>query len=583
MKCCASFLLISLVAFLLCFGTLTSAQTPSNAITFSVSPNPAQVKQKITLTANVTSNGTAATGGTVTFLDGKLSLGAAQVVGTKPTKGFVTGEAVLTTILAPGSHSLVASYGGTASSPGVVRSSKVPLKVNGKTSSATVLTAMPNAQNPQNYDLTGTVAVLGFAAPTNTVDFTDITTATDLGTAPFGSILTHTFGKALVSQALGMASQSVVADFNGDGFPDVATANASFSLSTMAIFLGKANGQFQPPVTYTTGYFNSGIVTGDFNNDGILDIAAMNQGSDVELFLGNGDGTFQTPLDDVIGGTPIAIVMGDYNRDGILDFVTADYFANNISVSLGKGDGTFQPPVSYQAGDGPYSLATADFNGDGFLDIAVVNDNVDTVSVLLGRGDGSFRSQQFYSAGFQAEFVTTGDFNNDGKPDMVVANYGESTVGVFLGNGDGTFQTQVTYPVGSNDSGIAIADLNGDGNLDLAVSYFRPAQLGVLLGNGDGTFGTVTNYKTGQSQGYELSAADLNGDGTPDLISDDLSSSISVLLNETQASASLTNVVVPGMRTDSEQLVAKYAGNARYAASKSAIVTVMGSGGTPKR
>jgi hypothetical protein len=91
-----------------------------------------------------------------------------------------------------------------------------------------------------------------------------------------------------------------------------------------------------------------------------------------------------------------------------------------------------------------------------------------------------------------------------------------------------------------------------------------------LVGNGDGTFGTVTNYKTGQSQGYELSAADLNGDGTPDLISDDLNSSISVLLHETTASASLTDVVVPAMITDSEQLVAKYAGNGPYGASKSA-------------
>jgi hypothetical protein len=571
-------------AFLLLFGTFTSAQTPSNAIILGVNPNPAQVKQKITLTANVTNNGSAATGGTVTFLDGKRALGAAQVVGTKPAKGFVTGEAVLTTILAPGSHSLVASYGGTVSSPGVVRSSKVPLTVNGKTSTATVLTAKPNAQNPQNYDLTGNVTVLGFAAPTNTVGFTDITTGTNLGTAPFDSAtIVHTYGNALVTQAMGMASQSVVSDFNGDGFPDVATANASFTVSNIAVFLGKANGQFQTPVTYVTGEFTSGIVTGDFNNDGILDIAAMNQSSDVELFLGNGDGTFQTPLDDVIGGTPIAIVMGDFNRDGILDFVTADYFANNASVSLGNGDGTFQPPVPYQAGSGPYSIATADFNGDGFLDLAVVNDNVDTVSVLLGRGDGTFRPQQFYSTGFQVEFVTTGDFNNDGNPDMVVANYGESTVGVLLGNGDGTFQTQVTYPVGSSDSGIAVADLDGDGNLDLAVSYFHPAQLGVLLGNGDGTFGTVTNYKTGQSQGYELSAADLNGDGTPDLISDDLNSSISVLLNETKASAGLTDVVVPGMITDSEQLVAKYAGNARYAASKSAPVTVMGSGGTSKR
>ena len=583
MKTRLSFPLVSFAGLLLSLSiaTAAAAQAPANAITLAVSPNPAQVKQKITLTASVTSNGQPATGGTVTFFDGKLTLASAQVVGTLPAKGFKTGDAILTTILAPGSHSLSAVYDGTANSSGRVRSNTVPLKVNGKSGTATVLTATPNAQNPQNYDLTGTVAVMGFAAPTNTVDFTDITTATDLGTAPFDlRTLIHSYARAHVTQAGGAPSQSVVADFNGDGFPDVATANASFTLSTIGVFLGKANGQFQTPVTYTAGYFTNGIVTGDFNNDGILDIAAMNQGGDVELYLGNGDGTFQTPLDDVIGGLPVAIVMGDFNRDGILDFVTIDYFANTALVSLGKGDGTFQAPASYQVGSGPYSIATADFNGDGFLDLAVVNDNVNTVSVLLGRGDGTFRSQQFYSTGNEVEFVITGDLNHDGKLDMVVANYADSTVGVFLGNGDGTFQTQVTYSVGGNDSGIAIADLNGDGVPDLAVSYYHPSQLGVLIGKGDGTFDPVTSYNTGQSQGYELSAADLNGDGTPDLISDDLSSSISVLLNETQVSGTLTNVIVPGMITDSEQLVAKYAGNARYAASKSAPVTVMGSGGT---
>jgi hypothetical protein len=566
--------------------TVVMAQEPTNAITLAVSPNPAQVKQKIALTASVTSNGHAATGGTVTFFDGKLALASAQVVGTKPAKGFVTGEALLTTILAPGSHSLTAVYAGTAGSSGVVRSSAVPLRVNGKTSTSTLLTAKPNSQNPQNYDLTGTVTVMGASAPTNSVDFTDTTSMTDLGTAPFDlRTLVHTYSKAHVTQAGGGPSQSVVADFNGDGFPDVATANATFGPSTMAVFLGKANGQFQSPVSYPAGYFTSGIVTGDFNNDGILDIAAMNQGDtgadgDVDLYLGNGDGTFQTALDHGVGGLPVAIAMGDFNRDGILDYVTIDYFANMALVSLGNGDGTFQSPVSYQVGSGPYSIATADFNGDGFSDLAVVNDNVNTVSVLLGRGDGTFRAQQFYSTGNQVEFVITGDLNHDGKPDMVVANFADSTVGVLLGNGDGTFQTQVPYAVGSNDSGIAIADLNGDGLPDLAVSYFHPSQLGVLIGKGDGTFGVVTNYNTGQSQGYELSVADLNGDGAPDLISDDLNSSISVLLNQTQANASLTNVIVPGMTTDSERLVAKYAGNAKYAASKSAAVTVTGSGGT---
>jgi hypothetical protein len=551
-----------------------------NAIALTVTPNPAKVKEKITLAATVTTNKKAATGGTVTFFDGKLWLGSAQVVGKKPAKGYKTGTAILTTIVSPGSHAVTAVYGGTAASPKVVRSKLVALKVTGKTGSTTVLTAKANAKNPKNYDFTASVSGFGLTAPTRTVHISDVTANTDLGTAPLDSkTVSHSFGKALVTNAAGAPVQSVVADFNGDGFPDVATTNAVFGPSTVAVFLGKANGEFQTPVSYPTGYFTSGIVAGDFNNDGILDLVAMSQDGTIALFLGNGDGTFQTPKTDNIGGLPVAILLGDFNRDGILDFATIDYFANTTSISLGNGDGIFQSPVPYAVGSGPYSMATADFNGDGYQDLAVTNENDNTVSVLLGNGDGTLRAQKTYSVGTQVEFVATGDLNLDGKQDIVVANYADQNVGVLLGNGDGTFKPQVTYSVGGPDSGLAIADLNGDGIPDIVASYYHPSQLGVLLGKGDGTFKAVREFNTTQSQGYEVTIADLNGDGAPDLISSDLHASISVLLNVSAAKAKLSDVVVPGTSKDVEEIVAKYSGDSRYAGSKSAPIKVRGSGG----
>jgi hypothetical protein len=568
-------------------STLAAEQSPVswtptsvNAITLSVAPNPAKVKQKIILTATVTTNKKAATGGAVTFFDGKFTMGSAQVVGKKPAKGYRTGTATMTLIVAPGSHAITAVYEGTAASPKVVRSKPVSLKVTGKTGSTTVLTAKANVQHPKNYDFTASVRGFGLLGPENSVDFTDITTNTDLGTSPLDpKTLAHSFGTAIVTDASGAPAQSIVADFNGDGFPDVATANAVFGPSTVAVFLGKANGEFQSPVSYTTGYFTSGIVTGDVNNDGILDLVSMSQDGTIAVFLGKGDGTFQKPQTDNIGGLPVAIVLGDFNRDGILDFATTDYFANTASISLGNGDGTFQSAVPYDVGSGPYYIATADFNNDGYLDLAVVNDNVNTVSVLLGNGDGTFKTQKTYDTGSQVEFVATTDLNLDGNQDIVVANYGNQNVGVLLGNGDGTFKPQVTYGVGGPDSGLAIADLNGDGIPDIVASYYHPSQLGVLLGNGDGTFAPVREYKTAQSQGYAVTIADLNGDGTPDLISSDLNASISVLLNVTTAKAKLTDVAVPGTSKDVEEIVAKYSGDSRYAGSKSAPIKVKGSGG----
>ena len=557
----------------------------SNAITLSADPVSAKARHKITLTATVTADGNPASGGSVNFLDGKTSLGSIQVVGTHPAAGHQQGTAVLTLMLAPGSHTLTAIYGGTTQSPGAATSAPVAVNVTGATSTTTLLVATPDAQNPNNYDFTATVTGGGLAAPSNTADFADITDSLDLGTAPLDpQTVLHSFGRGMKKLTSNEPAQTVVADFNGDGIPDVASANASFgATSTMSVFLGEGNGLFQPPVDYTTNTFTSGIVSGDFNQDGVPDIATMSQGStgtdgDVAVFLGNGDGTFRGPVDNVLGTFPVSIAMGDFDGDGILDVATVDYFANAAYVSLGNGDGSFKTPVAYPVGGGPYYIAAGSLKKAGVLDLVVANGDGGTMSVLLGKGDGTFKSQQVYTTGPQPEFVAIGDVSMDGKADILIANYGDPSVGVFLNNGNGTFQDQVSYPVGGADAGIAIGDLDGDGIPDVAVSYYHPSKVGVLHGSGDGTFGPPAEFDTYQKQGYEVNLADLNGDGSPDIISADINASISVLLNRTSASATLSNVAVSGSRSDQKQIVANYSGDGRYKKSKSKPVQVSGSG-----
>lgn len=559
------------------------AALAANQIKLRVDPRTVEVGEKITLTASVTTDGQSATGGTVTFLDGQTSLGSIQVVGTDPAAGHLTGTAVLTTILAPGDHSLVATYGGTAQSPDIVTSKRVNVTVTGTTASSTTLKAAPNSQHPQNYDFTATVTGLGLLAPTQGVQVQDKTAGVNLGIAsldPLSAI--HGFGRARIVPASGGPAQAAIADLNGDGFADVATANADFVASTMGVLLGNGDGTFQPPVTYPTGVFTSGILIADFNQDGIPDIAAMSQGDGtdgpVAIFLGNGDGTFQDPVVNNLGIFPVAIVAGDFDRDGVLDIATIDYFAASVYISLGNGDGTFRAPVPYAVGSGPFSIASADFNNDTFTDLAVVNDDTSTVSVLLGNGDGTFQTQKIYRTGFQVEFVATGDLNGDGKQDIVVANYADATAGVLLGNGDGTFQLQVAYSVSGFASGLGIADLDGDGHLDIAVSCNGPARVDVLYNMGDGTFGPSKSFKVGVPTSFQLTIGDLNGDGAPDIISEDITSSISVLTNGTTATAILTDIAVPGSSTDMEKVSATYVGDSRYTKSKSKAIEVTGSG-----
>jgi len=196
----------------------------------------------------------------------------------------------------------------------------------------------------------------------------------------------------------------------------------------------------------------------------------------------------------------------------------------------------FGKPVTYDSG-GNFAgvVAVADVNGDGRPDVVVGNGGIPTVSVLLGNGDGTLQAPVSYYLGEEAVSVSIVDVNGDGRPDMIVAtdfevgNPNSGAVSVLLGNGDGTFQPAVSYSSGGYGAiSLAVADENGDGHLDLIVAnvcqsspcdyHYDYGSVGVLLGNGDGTFQPAVVSSISVGDVHSTALADLNGDGTPDLV-----------------------------------------------------------------
>jgi hypothetical protein len=330
-----------------------------------------------------------------------------------------------------------------------------------------------------------------------------------------------------------------VGDFNGDGHADLAITGYSVvnGASTLTIQLGNGDGSFRTAGTYDAGTFAGSVNVADFNGDGIPDIAVASAGS-VKVFLGNGDGTFQSPLLFSVDNTLTILTVGDFNGDGIPDLATAGYLSSQVGILLGNGDGTFQPVHDFPAGTRPISIAVGDFNRDGNLDLVAVDEgNYGTgegVTVLLGNGNGTFQSGKYFNPGNFPLSVAVGDFNGDGILDLALTGSdlgGPPGVKIVLGNGDGTFGPPNLVPMGSLPSPIVVGDFNGDGILDLAMVDLGGAR--IILGNGDGTFDpTPVSYATG-THPSKIAVGDFNGDGHADLaVTNNGSNDVTILLND---------------------------------------------------
>lgn len=256
-----------------------------------------------------------------------------------------------------------------------------------------------------------------------------------------------TFRAAKTYDAGGPSTYSMaVADFNGDGKLDVVVTDCSpFNGTACGLFgvlMGRGDGTFSKVVTHNSGGVGAwSVTTGDVNHDGKMDVVIGNLCQDsncdgdgyVSVFLGRGNGTFRNPISYTSAGRTLTPAIADLNGDGNPDIVVANGAGNEgVGVMIGNGDGTFQPVVIYKAGEKfVSSLKLADVNGDGYVDVVVADCAMGqyvcqvsaSVSVLLGNGDGTFQEASTYSSGGQtSNLLAIADLNGDGHPDIAVTN-----------------------------------------------------------------------------------------------------------------------------------------------------------------
>jgi hypothetical protein len=273
--------------------------------------------------------------------------------------------------------------------------------------------------------------------------------------------------------------QLATGDFNGDGLPDLAVVASmpDYPQRQIYVVLGNGDGTFQPP-QYASDSDDAyaGLSIGDFNDDGKLDLIATvrSRYDDAWLtpLLGNGDGTFQRmPTTELLHPDPGSSVENDFNNDGLLDVAASTLdsgwqIGKAVDVLLGNGDSTFGHSIVSGPFEDYVGIASADFDGDGSADLAL-SKNEGAIWVLLGNGDGTFASHGSYDVKSSPSSAAIGDFNGDGIVDMMVSNSNGKLV-ALLGRGDGTFQRQIAFGAPQLGSPLA-GDFNGDGRLDLVA------------------------------------------------------------------------------------------------------------------
>ncbi|MEO8841245.1 MAG: VCBS repeat-containing protein [Kofleriaceae bacterium] len=317
----------------------------------------------------------------------------------------------------------------------------------------------------------------------------------------------------------------VATDLDGDGQPDLAFAG--YGAAAAGVLFGD-HGTFVAPPQYATAAGAAAIALVDTNGDQHLDAVVLaHTAATVSILAGAGDGTFGTKRDAASGGSPDAFAVADFDGDGRPDVVT-----DGLDVLRGKGDGTLMPAQSFPAGFGT-ALATADFTSDGKPDVVVQQGP--TLKIVTNAGDGTFPTAATLVAQLDpyvsSYAMTAADLDGNGTPDLAVVStmcptYYDSplpSLRSFAGNGAGGFQALDALSLAYCATSLAAADLDHDGKLDLVVTELIPppyntlSPVEVFRGTGGGHVKLSGRYLADVSPAH-VAIADVDGDGTPDLV-----------------------------------------------------------------
>jgi len=351
---------------------------------------------------------------------------------------------------------------------------------------------------------------------------------------------------------------AALADLNHDGKADLVRG---INGSQVAVALGTGTGTFGSATSFATGNTTLHVKIARINGDAHPDIIAGNfNDATVSVLLGDGNGGFLPQQVTDVGLRVMSMEIVDFNQDGKADIIATGYMNHAtqglVTTLVGNGDGTFSQKNTFNASvrtafTMTHSVSVADLNGDSLPDFVVSAPyNGGTVISFLNLGNGSFSRHREMQMPGPPGRTALADFNGDGKTDLAVLLVADplfgnlppgQNIGVIMGNGDGTFGSLFSAGTIYGVNGVAIhgagpandtfvgrfssltaTDMDGDGRLDLVFSAESTVMLAdyavILRGQANGGFNFGTRKQVDTDNQW-LSVADLDNDGSPDIVS----------------------------------------------------------------
>ncbi len=344
-----------------------------------------------------------------------------------------------------------------------------------------------------------------------------------------------------INQPLPLPSEPsglTIGDANGDNLDDLLVIERQ--RGELIVFSVLPGGGFAPPVTLPTGDFPIAVTVGDLSADGINDIVVSNLGSfDLTLYVADGMGAF-LPTSIPVSDPPGNLLIADVTDDQVNDLVFTLFNRATVSFLAGQSGGTLGPEQQITASGQPFRPLVGDVDLDGRADLVVTSSNIASCDLFRGMR-GRLRGSYNHDTGIDTpEFVTAADLDNDGVGELAVTGTGTSFVSILKlqpgpPGGIPTARPSVVIGMGQRCQTVVQGDFNNDGNTDLAVATVNGVKLLVNAGVPGQLILTPEPLDSGQVLAgglgpFDVGAADMDGDGTLDIVfTDALAERVTVL------------------------------------------------------